>query len=418
MQIGITDTIGGIALTGTSTGSGAAAGSGFSDLLTSVHSASGKGKPVQTRSGWIGPGDADNSTGNNSIDVSQLFPGQPAGMVLPFALTLDLAGDPAQMLQDSGVINAPTGQTLPGGMSASGVISGQTPPASGQPLPLGGPTGASLQTNGLPVDAQVSGEGMMRIGKTGAEPQGSTRKLPAEGVAALAGLNETGAAAKSGPAISTNGVSAPATPQSANSPVQLSMDMSAVVTEAELVTADHTLTTETELSASLKQDLRTVEQTLTQASRSLSGSHMAALVSRVSEQFIERFNGKSSSFEIRLDPPELGKVDVRVEVGADGKVMAVIAARDPAVVEALMRGAKTLENALTQAGLNLAEGGVQVELDQKHGSGFSGAFGDEFAETKSGLPGPESDPLAEAGDDTTVIPIIESWSRHRLDVTA
>ncbi len=196
-------------------------------------------------------------------------------------------------------------------------------------------------------------------------------------------------------------------------------DLSLIVDgDAALMGDDSALSAELDAALNLKADAKPTEMSQHAATRALSSSHMVAVVSRVSEQFLERFNGKTSTFEIRLDPPELGKVDVRVEVGRDGKIMAVIAARDPAVADALMRGAKTLENALTQAGLTLAEGGVRVEIDQKNGSGFSGAYSDEFADTGNSLDTTDGPSLAEAGDDTSVVPVIEAWSRRRLDVTA
>ena len=154
-----------------------------------------------------------------------------------------------------------------------------------------------------------------------------------------------------------------------------------------------------------------------QAARASNAPQMAAMVARIGEQILERFSGKTSTFEIRLDPPELGKVDVRVEVGADGKVMAVIAARDPTVVDALMRGAKTLENALMQAGLSLSEGGVQVQLDQRNASAFA-RDNDNNPDGKNAAPGLSDDLLAEAGTDASIVPVFESWSRRRLDLTA
>ena len=152
------------------------------------------------------------------------------------------------------------------------------------------------------------------------------------------------------------------------------------------------------------------------AARTPHSAQMAAMVSRVGEQFLERFNGQSSKFEIRLDPPELGKVDIRVEVGRDGKVMAVLSARDPSVADALMRGAKTLENALTQAGLNLSEGGVSVQLDQRNASG-SGAHAGQFAQAGEYMARQESEMLEADDIVPPQQPIFETWSRPRLDLT-
>ena len=190
--------------------------------------------------------------------------------------------------------------------------------------------------------------------------------------------------------------------------------------DAEGMLAEAVPDAETDATApqSLRADAKAVEAAAQNAVRNSATPQMAGLVSRVGEQFLQRFNGKTSSFEIRLDPPELGKVDIRVEVGADGKVMAVIAARDPSVVDALLRGAKTLENALTEAGLSLDEGGIQVELDQKNSSSFADAYSNEFADEYPGANGPAGENLAEAGPESPSNTVIQSWSRHRLDLTA
>lgn len=83
---------------------------------------------------------------------------------------------------------------------------------------------------------------------------------------------------------------------------------------------------------------------------------------QVYTRMIERFDGRAQRFEVRLDPAELGRVDVRIEVGADKKVHAVLAAHDSAALNDLMRGQRALERALADAGIDLADGGVKFEL--------------------------------------------------------
>lgn len=89
---------------------------------------------------------------------------------------------------------------------------------------------------------------------------------------------------------------------------------------------------------------------------------------QVYTRMIERFDGRAQRFEVRLDPAELGRVDVRIEVGADKKVHAVLAAHDSAALTDLMRGQRALERALTDAGFDLADGGVKFQLasDSNH----------------------------------------------------
>ena len=89
---------------------------------------------------------------------------------------------------------------------------------------------------------------------------------------------------------------------------------------------------------------------------------------QVAARFIERFDGRAHRFEVRLDPAELGRVDVRIEVGADKKVHAVFAAHDSAALSDLMRGSKTLEKALGEAGIDIADGGLKFELASDAGN--------------------------------------------------
>ena len=89
---------------------------------------------------------------------------------------------------------------------------------------------------------------------------------------------------------------------------------------------------------------------------------------QVATRFIERFDGRAQRFEVRLDPAELGRVDVRIEVGADKKVHAVLAAHASAALSDLMRGSKALEKALGDAGIDIADGGLKFELASDAGN--------------------------------------------------
>ncbi len=89
-------------------------------------------------------------------------------------------------------------------------------------------------------------------------------------------------------------------------------------------------------------------------------------------RFIERFDGRAQRFEVRLDPAELGRVDVRIEVGADKKVHAILAAHDSAALTDLMRGQRALERALSDAGIDLSDAGLQFELAGESGRGLAG----------------------------------------------
>jgi flagellar hook-length control protein FliK len=71
-------------------------------------------------------------------------------------------------------------------------------------------------------------------------------------------------------------------------------------------------------------------------------------------------NGENN-FSVRLDPPELGRIEVNLNVRADGHAQAELSADKPQTLELLQKDASTLERALKDAGLNLA-GGLAFSL--------------------------------------------------------
>ncbi len=67
-------------------------------------------------------------------------------------------------------------------------------------------------------------------------------------------------------------------------------------------------------------------------------------------------------FDIRLDPPELGRIDVRLDVDKDGKVTSQLVAHRADTLDLLRRDAAGLQRALQDAGLKTADNGLQFSL--------------------------------------------------------
>ena len=67
-------------------------------------------------------------------------------------------------------------------------------------------------------------------------------------------------------------------------------------------------------------------------------------------------------FEIRLDPDELGRIDVRLDIAGDGGIKAHLTVDRVETLALLQRDARTLERAFEQAGLNTGNGGLQFSL--------------------------------------------------------
>ena len=67
-------------------------------------------------------------------------------------------------------------------------------------------------------------------------------------------------------------------------------------------------------------------------------------------------------FEIRLDPPELGRIEVRLDVDRDGNVTSRLTVDRADTLDLLRRDAAGLERALQDAGLKTAGNGLQFSL--------------------------------------------------------
>jgi flagellar hook-length control protein FliK len=79
-------------------------------------------------------------------------------------------------------------------------------------------------------------------------------------------------------------------------------------------------------------------------------------------------NGKSR-FEIRLDPADLGRIDVRVDVDRNGQVTSHLTVEKPETLSMLQQDAPQLQRALDDAGLKTGSGGLQFSLRDQSSSG-------------------------------------------------
>ena len=77
-------------------------------------------------------------------------------------------------------------------------------------------------------------------------------------------------------------------------------------------------------------------------------------------------------FDIRLDPPELGRIDVRLDVGRDGQVTSRLVVERADTLDLLRRDAAALERTLQSAGLRTDESGLQFSLRDQSGGRWAG----------------------------------------------
>ena len=83
----------------------------------------------------------------------------------------------------------------------------------------------------------------------------------------------------------------------------------------------------------------------------------------------------SKQFDIRLDPPELGRVDVRLSIDATGKASAHLSADQPQTLALLQKDSPALTRALRDAGLDVSQDGLNFSLRQQADNSNGNAAG-------------------------------------------
>jgi flagellar hook-length control protein FliK len=88
-----------------------------------------------------------------------------------------------------------------------------------------------------------------------------------------------------------------------------------------------------------------------------------------------RSQSGAKEFQIRLDPPELGRVDVRLSIDATGKAEAHLTADHPQALSLLQKDSSSLTQALRDAGLDVSQNGLNFSLRGQNGNGGNQAQG-------------------------------------------
>jgi flagellar hook-length control protein FliK len=95
----------------------------------------------------------------------------------------------------------------------------------------------------------------------------------------------------------------------------------------------------------------------------------AVPVAGVAVEIAARAQTGTNRFSIRLDPPELGRIDVRLDVDKQGNVTSHLVVERSATLDMLRRDAPQLQRALQDAGLKTNGDGLQFSLrDQGAGA--------------------------------------------------
>ncbi|HMJ43179.1 MAG TPA: flagellar hook-length control protein FliK [Pseudolabrys sp.] len=93
----------------------------------------------------------------------------------------------------------------------------------------------------------------------------------------------------------------------------------------------------------------------------LASSHAVPLAG-VAIEITSKALSSTNHFEIRLDPPELGRIEVRLEVDRDGTITTRMIADRPETLDLLRRDSSGLDRAMQDAGLKTSDNGTQFSL--------------------------------------------------------
>ena len=96
----------------------------------------------------------------------------------------------------------------------------------------------------------------------------------------------------------------------------------------------------------------------------------------------------NTRFQIRLDPPELGRIDVRLDIDQSGQVNARLVVEKSETLDLMQRDQRGLERALQQAGLDGAKTNLEFSLKQNPFAGQQGQMGD--GNSQDGMQGGQS----------------------------
>ncbi len=132
---------------------------------------------------------------------------------------------------------------------------------------------------------------------------------------------------------------------------------------------------------------------------------------QVSKQITSAVREGADKIKIQLNPAELGRVDIKLEIGQDGRLLAVIAADNQDSLDLLQQDSKTLEKALQDAGFETSDDSLSFSLNQQDqqetmastsSDASRGVAAEEANETEAVEPGLINARSAEGGLDIAV----------------
>ena len=137
----------------------------------------------------------------------------------------------------------------------------------------------------------------------------------------------------------------------------------------------------------------------TEALQTPNQAQSSQLASQVAVEMARNLKNAQTRFQMRFDPPELGRVDVNMKVAADGSVQAHLIVERPETLDMFLRDQRGLERALEAAGLSANSNDLQFSLKQGPGQQFASQYDQGQQNGQSGTANTDADGSGDASAD-------------------
>ena len=249
-----------------------------------------------------------------------------------------------------------------------------------------------------PVESLLTGKSGQYEGETPTRPKQDETTAKVDETTAAKPARETG------PRAEIAAAQVNATPQAVN---QVQPDMAARLPDANPVAGSE--------GSRLSLTPSTQQGTATSTTPSQTNLPQVSMT-QVAVSIATKAMGGSTRFDIRLDPPELGRIDVRLTLDREGRVKSTMVIEKQETFEMMQRDQRGLETAMQQAGLKVNEGSVEFSLrDQSSNNQQNSQSG--LAGEREGRQGhrPTLDDLHKdtGSSETTTIQVYASLAQQR-----
>jgi hypothetical protein len=122
----------------------------------------------------------------------------------------------------------------------------------------------------------------------------------------------------------------------------------------------------------------------------LGATGLPTAVEQVILQLSRNVKSGNDQISLQLNPGDLGRVNIKLDMSSDGKVQGTVVADNPTTLGLLQKDVRSLERALQDAGLRADPGSLQFSLGNQAGNAFGQSAGNSSGQTSNQTSGGDS----------------------------